>query len=99
MKRIVFFEHVNLGIREGMDTPIKEMNDRMVGNLHNGFAAGVGTDAESALDDMLRILQEQDYDITGLEGQIKDFWNPMLEEGNGCDFWYHFGIVFKFTRS
>lgn len=97
MKLILFFEIVDMGIREGMETPRDELLKK-VGHPHifNGYAAGVGTDAESALDDMFNLM-EDDYDITELEGQIKKQWSPSLEEGNGRDFFYHFGIVFKWS--
>lgn len=97
MKRIICFEHVDMGIREGMATPVDVMRKRTVGP-YNGYIAGVGTDAESALDDMLHMMQEADYDITGLEGQIKDFWNPSQEEGDGKGCFYHFGITFRFEE-
>jgi hypothetical protein len=51
----------------------------------------------SALDDMLHTMQEQDYDITGLESMIKEDWEPGREEGDG-NCYYHFGIVFKYRE-
>ena len=98
MKRILYFEIVDMGIRNGMGTPVDKLRELVGGVLFNGFAAGVGTDAESALDDMLYLMQEDDFDITGLEGQIREGWEPSQEEGNGCDFYYHFGIVFKWSN-
>ena len=102
MKRILYFEIVKLGmgIRPGMGTPV-EMFRLLVagsGELFNGFAAGVGTDAESALDDMLHLMQEDDYDVTGLEGQIKEDWEPSTDEGDGVGCYYHFGIIFKWSN-
>ena len=98
MKRIMYFEIVDMGIRNGMGTPVNMSRKLAAGSeLFNAFAAGVGTDAESALDDMLNTMQEQDYDITGLEGQIKEGWEPSQEEGWG-HFYYHFGIIFRFTQ-
>jgi hypothetical protein len=55
----------------------------------NAIAHGWGTDAESALDHLLHNLQENDYDVSGLEWQIKNVWNPTEEEGNGKDIYYH----------
>lgn len=98
MKRILYFEIVDIGIREGMATPIDEMRAAMVGNLFNGYVAGVGTDAESALDDVLHMMQDSCYDITGLEGHIKEEWEPSLDEGDGKVCYYHFGIIFRFTE-
>ena len=97
MKHIVYFEIVDIGIREGMEMPIN-MFWALDDSLFNGFSAGIGTDAESALDDMLNNLQERDYDITGLEGQIKEGWEPSQDEGDGHSLYYHFDIVFKFTE-
>ena len=96
MKRILYFEMVDMGIRNGMGTPREELLDAIkIVRLFNGYAAGVGTDAESALDDMLHLMQEDGYDITGLEGQIKEGWEPSQDEGDGVNCYYHFGIVFK----
>lgn len=98
MKQILYFEIVNMGIRNGMGTPIEEMMKVAVPIIHNGYTAGVGTDAESALEDMLNKMQEDDFDIVGLEGQIKDGWRPSEYEGDGRDVWYHFGIVYNFSE-
>ena len=98
MKRIIYFEIVDLGIREGMGTPVDMFRSPAVSGVFNGFAAGVGTDAESALDDLLNTMQEQNYDITGLEGQIKEEWEPSQDEGVGNKFYYHFGIIFRFAQ-
>lgn len=94
MKRILYFEIIDPGIRLGRETPVDIFP--VLGNLFNGFAAGVGTDAKSALDDMLNNLQE--YDISGLESQIKEEWEPKSNEGVtwSNDLYYHFGIIFKF---
>ncbi len=98
MKRILYFEIVDIGIRNGMGTPVDMFRSLAAGSeLFNAFAAGVGTDAESALDDMLHLMQEQDYNITGLEGQIKEEWEPSSDEGWG-HFYYHFGIIFRYTQ-
>ena len=96
MKQIMYFEIVDMGIRNGMGTPLKEMLKAVTAGLHNGYTAGVGTDAESALDDMFNRLQEDGFDVEGLEGQIKEDWGPMSDEGDGRDIWYHFGIVYFF---
>jgi hypothetical protein len=49
---------------------------------------GIGTDAESALDDLLQSLADFS-DITGLEGRIKaKEWYPSSEEGD-CDVTYY----------
>jgi hypothetical protein len=48
---------------------------------------GVGTDAESALDDLLESLSDFS-DVTGLEGRIKSEWEPSSEEGD-CDITYY----------
>jgi len=48
---------------------------------------GIGTDAESALDDLLESLYEC-CDVTGLEGRIKSKWDPSNEEGD-CDITYY----------
>jgi len=99
MKRIIYFEIVDIGIREGMGTPVDMFRSLATGSeLFNAFAAGVGADAESALDDMLHTMQEDDYDITGLEGQIKEDWEPSQDEGDGKGCYYHFGIIFRFTQ-
>ena len=50
-------------------------------------ANGAGTDAESALDDLLEYLA-QGHDVTGLEGRIKAEWDPSSEEGD-CDITYY----------
>ena len=97
MKRIIYFESIDMGIRNGMGTPGDKLRELVGGVLFNGFAAGVGTDAESALDDMLHLMQD-DYDITGLEGQIKEGWEPSQEEGDGVSCYYHFGIVYRWTQ-
>lgn len=94
MKRILYFEIVDFGIQDGIGSSNLRLYNSMIPNLHNGCAMGFGADAESALDDLLHIL-EQDYDITGLEGQIKEEWEPSTDEGDGHLFYYHFGIVFK----
>jgi len=48
---------------------------------------GIGTDAESALDDLLQSLSDFS-DVTGLEGRIKAEWYPSREEGD-CDVTYY----------
>jgi len=59
------------------------------------LACGAGTDAESALDDLLEGLSVL-HDITGLEGRIKSEWNPSTEEGEwDKDTHYKFGIMFN----
>jgi hypothetical protein len=93
MRCITEFKIVDLGVQRDMACLRGRFYDRMVANGYNGFVSGVGTDAESALDDMFQLLD--DYDVAGLEGEIKSRWNPSDEEGNGCDLWYHFGIVFR----
>ena len=99
MKRILYFEIVDMGVRNGMRTPRDELLAAIQNPLlFNGYAAGAGTDAESALDDMLNMMQLDDYDITGLEGQIKEGWEPSLNEGDGVCCFYHFGIIFKYTQ-
>jgi hypothetical protein len=100
MKRILYFEIVDMGVRNGMGTPRDEMLKAIeTVALFNGYTAGVGTDAESALDDMLHLMQEQDFDITGLEGQIKEGWEPSTDEGDGVGCYYHFGIIYKYTEN
>ncbi len=59
---------------------------------------GIGTDAESALDDLLYALSER-FDITGVEGRIKDVWNPTEDEGDGEDRYYHLGLMFNYETS
>jgi len=54
---------------------------------------GCGTDAESALDDLLETLSAN-FDASDLEGRIKWAWNPSGEEGDG-ESMYWFGIVFN----
>lgn len=98
MKQVMYFEIVDMGIRNGMGMPIKEMMNAAVPKLHNAYTAGVGTDAESALEDMLNKMQEDGFDVAGLEGQIKEGWRPSEYEGDGRDVWYHFGIVYFFTE-
>ncbi|MHC4296451.1 MAG: hypothetical protein ACYS7Y_04050 [Planctomycetota bacterium] len=46
------------------------------------FCMGEGSDAESALDDLLHKMQVRGYDVGGLEGRIKDIWCP-AEEAEG----------------
>lgn len=59
------------------------------------LACGAGTDAESALDDLLEALSIH-HDITGLEGHIKSRWEPSTEEGDfDEDTHYKFGILFN----
>jgi hypothetical protein len=99
MKSIIHFEIVDMGIQAGMGTPKLRLYNEMIECHFNGWASGVGTDAESALDDLFHILQEADYDVTGLESQIKERWEPSTDEGDGHSFYYHFGLVFRFTRS
>ncbi len=48
---------------------------------------GIGTDAESALDDLLQSLSDF-FDVTGLEGRIKAEWYLSSEEGD-CDITYY----------
>ena len=48
---------------------------------------GIGSDAESALDDLLQSLSDF-FDVTGLEGRIKSEWDPNSEEGD-CDITYY----------
>lgn len=98
MKQVLYFEIVDMGLQPGMGTPIARMREAATRGLYNGYTAGCGTDAESALEDMLNMMQEDDFDITGLEGQIKDGWRPSMDEGDGRDVWYHFGIVYKFNE-
>jgi hypothetical protein len=98
VKRIIYFEIVDHGVLEGMATPIKKMRDAMVPIVFNGYTCGVGTDAESALDDMLHMMQEDDFDVTRLEGQVKEEWEPSQDEGDGRKFYYHFGIVYRWAE-
>ena len=64
----------------------------------NGFQHafwGRGTDAESALDDLLESLSAY-YDVTGLEGRIKSEWGPSMREGDfDEDTHYKLGIMFN----
>jgi hypothetical protein len=55
---------------------------------------GYGTDAESALDDLLETLATRGFDVTGLEGRIKDEWSPSEEE----DDYYVLGLMFNTLR-
>lgn len=57
-----------------------------------GLYKGIGTDAESALDDLLHTLQLAGYDVTGVEVSIKERWNPTEEEGDGDQGYYHLYI-------
>jgi hypothetical protein len=103
MKRLVYFEIVDFGIQEGIETPKAKLYLyaqmlREPHSLFNGYVTGVGTDAESALDDLLHTMQECGYDVAGLEGQIKEGWEPSMEEGDGRKFYYHLGLVFKWTQ-
>jgi len=82
-----------------MGTPRDDLLDAIkVVRLFNGYAAGVGTDAESALDDMLFLMQDSGFDVSGLEGQIKEGWEPSTDEGDGENFYYHFGIIYGFEQ-
>jgi hypothetical protein len=56
---------------------------------------GQGTDAESALDVLLENLATSGFDLTGLEGRIKDEWSPSTEEGDGATTYYCLGIMFN----
>jgi len=59
----------------------------------NQIIHGIGTDAESALDDLLHTLQERGYDVGGLESRIKEVWNPTDEEGDGAGINYHLYLL------
>ena len=99
MKRILYFEIVDMGIRNGIETSRDEILLTIKKSLlFNAYTVGVGTDAESALDDMLFLMQDSGFDVSGLEGQIKEEWEPSQDEGDGENYYYHFGIVYKFEE-
>lgn len=54
---------------------------------------GWGSECESALDDLLHTLQVRGYDVGGLEGDIKERWNPTPEIDTDTD--YILAIVFN----
>jgi len=54
---------------------------------------GIGTDAESALDDLLENLVF--CDVTGLEGRIKSEWDPSREEGDSDITYYCIRLLFN----
>lgn len=99
MKKILYFEVVDIGIRNSMDIPCDEM---LMANknplLFNGYAAGVGTDAESALENMLVLMQDSGFNVSGLKSQIKEEWEPSQDKGDGENYYYHFGINFGFEH-
>jgi len=64
--------------------------------LGDGFECGVGTDAESALDDLLAELSKY-HDITGLEGRIKSEWEPSDAEGDSDSDTYYC-LMLKFNE-
>jgi len=56
---------------------------------------GEGTDAESALDDLLHKLSVRGFDVGGLEGCIKIVWMPNEDEGDGETTRYYLGLNFN----
>jgi hypothetical protein len=68
------------------ETGLLALSDETVETL--GLHMGMGTDAESALDDLLHTLQVAGYDVTGVESSIKERWRPTEEEGE-----YHLYIL------
>jgi hypothetical protein len=98
MKQILYFEIFDLGVQQGMEMPATVVKAAQDSTTFNGCSWGFGTDAESALEDMLNSLQEMDFYVAGLEGQIKDGWCPGRLEGDGCDQWYHFGIAYLYKE-
>ena len=99
MKKILYFEIVDIGIRNGMDTFQDEILMAIENSpLFNDYTIGVGTDAESALDDMLFLMQDSGFDVSGLKTQIKEEWEPSSDEGDGKNCYYHFGIIYKFKE-
>jgi hypothetical protein len=69
-----------------------------IGTAYTGYDFcdyGVGTDAESALDDLLECMATTGYDVSGLEGRIKSEWDPDQEEGAGESYLYHLGLLWN----
>ncbi len=64
-------------------------------NHTDHFEYGEGTDAESALDDLLHKLATKGFDIGGLEGRIKSMWMPSEDEGDGETTQYYLGLDFN----
>lgn len=64
------FELIDLGYDKRLPAQVPQLHF---------FAMGEGSEAESALDDLLHKMQERDYDVGGLEGSIKDIWHPSKE--------------------
>ncbi len=90
---ITDFQICDFGITSIFDCP--EFDPELHPNHFKRAACGEGTDAESALDDLLEGLSVL-RDITGLEGRIKSEWNPSMEEGDWDeDTQYKFGIMFN----
>jgi len=71
-----------------------EADKRTTSENWDHISWGVGTDAESALDDLLHNLQEGGYDVAGLEGEIKSDWNPSEDEGDGETEEYRLVLLF-----
>ena len=87
---ITDFEICDFGIDSIFECPDFPIN---LSGYQRAFC-GAGTDAESALDDLLEGLSVQ-HVITGLEGRIKSEWSPSMEEGDwDKDTQYKFGIMF-----
>jgi hypothetical protein len=70
--------------------------DEFLGNVDpfadiEGFRCyenGIGTDAHSALEDLLESLSYS-YDVTDLEGLIRSEWLPTSTEEGDCDHTYY----------
>jgi len=59
------------------------------------YENGIGTDAQSALEDLLESLA-YDYDVTDLEGRIQSEWLPTSsEEGDGDVTYYCIRFLFN----
>jgi len=86
---ITDFVLLDLGLEEITAEPKKHPLGRF-----EHWAAGWGTDAESALDSMLHHMDSLDYNIAGLEHRIKNTWNPSTVEGDGLQM-YH--LILKFN--
>jgi hypothetical protein len=91
MKDITKFRLVDLGLK-GLTR--EEATEALLPGWDH-VAQGWGTDAESALDTLLHNLQANDFDVVGLEWQIKNIWNPTEVEGDGKNIYYHLYLCIK----
>ncbi len=68
------FKLIDLGYATVRQEDLDEIRD-----FYDQVRVGHGSESESALDDLLHTLQVESYNVGGLEGRIKDVWNPEPE--------------------